>query len=99
MWTEVREKFYLSAEGALEKACQISGLSKDEIEGSVRRFRSGSRKGKLRGECVRYWDGTAKIRHHWEHQRVYWRGEDELHGNENLDHEQNGSGSFCDERL
>lgn len=69
----IEESFYLSDEANLEKACEVTGLAVDEIEGLVGRFtKTSHRHGSLRGEVLIFLDGKVVIRHHFT-RKVLWR--------------------------
>ncbi len=62
---------YLS--NSIEPALEHTELSEDEIESIVGRFtKASSRHGQLRGELVKYVDGSVVIRHHFT-KKVLWR--------------------------
>lgn len=68
------ESFYLSDESNLERACEVTGLAPDEIEGIVGRFTKASHRcGSLRGEVVIFVDGKVIIRHHFNKKKL-WEG-------------------------
>ena len=69
----IKDSFYLSEPGNLERACSMTGLADDEIECLVGRFANHShRAGKLRGEVVVYYDGRIVIRHHFHKHKKLW---------------------------
>lgn len=59
----IETQFYLSDDTLLDYACELTGLSQDEIEHIVGRFTKRSYwAGKLRGKVVLYIDGSVSIR-------------------------------------
>lgn len=59
----IETQFYLSDDTLLDYACELTGLSQDEIEHIVGRFTNRSQwAGKLRGKVVLYMDGSVSIR-------------------------------------
>lgn len=59
----IETQFYLSDNSVLNYACDLTGLSQDEIEYIVGRFTKRSRwAGQLKGKVVVYVDGTVSIR-------------------------------------
>lgn len=68
----IKDSFYLSTKGALQRACDLTGLDEDEIEQIVGRFRANTRRfGALRGEVCTLWTGEILIRHHFT-KKVLW---------------------------
>lgn len=61
------EKIYLSEEGALKYAEDVTELSKNEVEDVVGRFKAShsSFPQKLRGQLYIYSDGSSRIVHHF----------------------------------
>ncbi len=74
----IAESFYLSDEANLDKACELTGLAVDEIEGLVGRFtKTSHRAGSLRGEVLVFIDGKVVIRHHFNKKKL-WEGFNEI---------------------
>ena len=68
----IEKTMYLSDEHNLNPAMEVTGLSQDEIETVVGRFRANSsRAGQLRGEVYIYSDGKVEIRHHFTKQLIW----------------------------
>jgi len=68
----VIKSFYLSDETLIPKALKLTGLSFDELETMVGRFRKTScRSGQLRGELVVTIDGNVIIRHHFTKRKIW----------------------------
>lgn len=65
---------YLSDENNLEYVLNATGLSLDELEQIVGRFRADHHAwpNKLKGEFVENWEGDLKIVHHFS-KKVLWR--------------------------
>lgn len=69
----IDDMFYLSEEGNLERAVEVTGLASDEIEHMVGRFAAHSRRaGRLHGKVLIYVDGTVELRHDFKN-TLYWR--------------------------
>lgn len=71
------EQFYLSHPENLNRATQVTGLSKDEIEEIVKGYfdRHHYRfAGLLKGQVVIYSNGKVKIKHHFLN-KTHWQGE------------------------
>jgi len=70
----IESTVYLS-NSDLDQVCELVGLSGDELETIVGRFRPHSvRAGQLRGELVKYVDGTYAVRHHFS-KKLLWSQE------------------------
>lgn len=70
----IENSFYLSDEDNIPAAQELTGLSLDEIELLVGRFKPHSmRRGQLRGEVIVFVDGSIAIRHHFS-KKILWEG-------------------------
>lgn len=68
----ILESFYLSEKDNIQKACNITELSLDELEHVVGRFAKHShRSGSLRGEVIILVDETVIIRHHFTKKQLW----------------------------
>ena len=69
------DSFYLSNPENLDKAIELTGLSLDELEIIVGRFKNhSSRAGQLRGEVLLLSCGNVIIRHHF-NKKILWESE------------------------
>jgi hypothetical protein len=75
-WTMIIECFYLSSLPNVDKALKLTGLSLDEIETVVGRFRKDHYRfaGLMKGEVIKMVDGSVKLRHHFT-KKVIWSNE------------------------
>lgn len=64
---KIIDSFYLTDSRNIDKALELTGLSLDELEKIVGRFKISHYKypKKLKGEVIELYDGTYKIRHHF----------------------------------
>lgn len=68
----LENSFYLSDSNNIPLAEELTGLSLDELELVVGRFKNHSmRAGQLRGEVIVMIDGSVKIRHHFT-KKILW---------------------------
>lgn len=64
--------FYLSEDENIGRACELTGLSLDELETIVGRFtKRSSRAGKLKGEVLKMVDGSVVIRNHFSKKKIW----------------------------
>ena len=68
----ILKSFYLSEKENIQKACNLTELSLDELEHIVGRFNKHShRAGLLRGEVIILVDDTVIIRHHFTRKKLW----------------------------
>lgn len=72
----ILEQYYLSEPHSIQKAEGLTGLSHDEIEHIVGRFKTDHWRfaGKLKGELLLKSSGQVIIRHHFT-KKVLWKDE------------------------